>query len=66
MKGVTSAFSQIVDGKKGIETNQNDMKVMSEIIEGWDELLKRLDDGWEVDQEMDRNLFLVKKHTRHG
>jgi len=66
MKGVTGAFSQMVGEEKGIDPNPNDMKVVSEIVEGWDELLHCLDDGWEVDQELDMNRFLMKRHTRHG
>lgn len=38
-----------------------DAAFVREIITGWDEMLKRLDQSWEVVEELDDDRFLMKR-----
>lgn len=66
MKGVSNPISLIAGGNKPVSPSRDDERVASEIIVGWDEMLRRLDDGWEVDQELDKYRFLMKRSTQSG
>jgi hypothetical protein len=34
---------------------------LREIVEGWEEMLRRLDQDWEVVDELEKNRFLMEK-----